>query len=300
MPATIGPPLAAVPATVTPVRPEPIAPLHEQPVSAPRTSVAPTAPVLPGPAPSGIQITGTPAEAVVTWWAPYSSPAPTGYVVERWKDSDPACCRATSPTLTAGEWRDPMMFSGKWRYQVTAIYADGRRGSAFNYYDYPEPVVPTGLKAEQVGKDGVTLTWQAVKGASYYAVAGTYSLWRPRSVRPYHPHVAETGTGATCACAVSPRRATRASIHEIAHPPRDGAAKPRDSLSQPGCRTENASYVLGWFEMGTRHPSAPAPTTIQRTSLARLDLDRRDGPGPDRARRPECRRPRRVELARPP
>jgi len=190
MPAVTGPPLTAVPdpftkvvsaqpastvpATVAPARPEPIAALPDQPVSAPRTAVTPAAPAPPGPAPGGIQITGTPAEAVVTWLAPYTynAPAPTSYIVERWKDSDPACCRATSPPLTAREWRDPMMFSGKWRYQVTAVYADGRRGSAFNYYDYPEPVVPTGLKAEQVGRDGVTLTWQAVKGASYYAVAG--------------------------------------------------------------------------------------------------------------------------------
>lgn len=168
------PSAAAVPATVTPVRPEPVAVLPDQPVAAPRTPVAPAAPAPPGAAPSFIEITGTPAEAVVTWSGPYTyTPTPpTGYIVERWKDSDPACCRATSPTLTTKEWRDPMMFPGKWRYQVTAIYADGRRGSAFNYYNYPEPVVPTGLKAEQVGKDGVTLTWQAVKGASYYAVAG--------------------------------------------------------------------------------------------------------------------------------
>jgi hypothetical protein len=136
--------------------------------------MAPAAPAPPGPVPYNIQIAGTPAEAVVTWSAPaiYGTPAPTGYIVERWKETDPACCRATSPTLTAREWRDPMMFSGKWRYQVTAIYADGRRGSASNYYDYTEPVVPTGLKAEQVGKDVVTLTWQPVKGASYYALAG--------------------------------------------------------------------------------------------------------------------------------
>jgi hypothetical protein len=190
MSAVAGPPLTAVPSpfttveratsapadpsTVTPVRPEPVAPLPSQSVSAPRTPVTPAAPAPPGPAPYTIQITGNPAEALVTWPPPptYSTPAPTGYIVERWKESDPACCRATSPTLTAREWRDPMMFSGRWRYQVTAIYADGRRGTASSYYDYPEPVVPTGLKAEQVGKDGLTVTWQAVKGAAYYAVAG--------------------------------------------------------------------------------------------------------------------------------
>jgi hypothetical protein len=136
--------------------------------------VTPAVPAPVGPAPTSIDITGTPAEAVVTWGVPlaHSTPAPTGYVVERWKDSDPACCRAMSPTLTVREWRDPMMFSGRWRYQVTAVYADGRRGSASNYYEYPEPAAPTGLKAEQIGKDGVTLTWQAVKAASYYAVSG--------------------------------------------------------------------------------------------------------------------------------
>jgi hypothetical protein len=64
------------------------------------------------------------------------------------------------------------MWSGDWTYQVTAIYADGSRGSASTSYTYPEPQMPQGFKAVQVAKDTVMLTWQPVRGASYYIVGG--------------------------------------------------------------------------------------------------------------------------------
>ena len=158
----------------------PGAPAVPMPVTVPnpptRSAPVPAAPATPppvGPSPTFVTIDGNPAETIVTWFPPFQvTPAPTGYVVERWKPSDPDCCRATSPTLTTREWRDALTSAGTWRYQVTAIYADGRRGSAVSHYDYPEPVVPTGLKAEQVGRDGVVLTWKPVTGAAYYVVAG--------------------------------------------------------------------------------------------------------------------------------
>ncbi|MCY7380636.1 MAG: hypothetical protein LH467_15015, partial [Gemmatimonadaceae bacterium] len=157
------------------------------PTSKSKPTPAPTPPVPVGPEPKDVQILGTPAEAVISWYAPYTygSPAPTGYTVERWKQSDPACCRATSPVLTAREWRDPVMWSGVWMYKVMAMYADGRRGSAQRSYTYAGPTIPTGFKAVQVGRDSVVLTWNKVSGASYYLVGGppTNVMFRADSPR---------------------------------------------------------------------------------------------------------------------
>ena len=139
-----------------------------QPATGARVAVTPPA----GPPPQNVTVTGTPAEAFVSWNLPTVSPGPVSHVVERWKTSDPACCRATSPTLSATGWVDPLVWSGAWTYQVTAIYADGRRGSASTTYTYPEPEMPQGLKAVQVARDTVVVTWQRVPGASYYTVGG--------------------------------------------------------------------------------------------------------------------------------
>ena len=64
------------------------------------------------------------------------------------------------------------MWTGPWTFQVTAVYADGLRGSASAQYNYPEPETPKGLKARQIGKNTVLLSWQPVSGSSYYAVSG--------------------------------------------------------------------------------------------------------------------------------
>lgn len=147
-------------------------PLTSTPPSGTRAPV-PVTPPPSGPAPSNILVLGNPAETMITWSRPSGYPGPVSQVVERWKTSDPACCRATSPTLsTETAWFDPLMWPGTWTYQVTAIYADGRRGSASVTYTYPEPEVPKGFTAEQVAKDTVVLTWQRVRGASYYMVGG--------------------------------------------------------------------------------------------------------------------------------
>ena len=77
-------------------------------------------------------------------------------------------------------------------------------------------------------------------------------------------------------CVVRGRVADRvhpAGLHEIAHPSRGGAAKPRDSLSQPGCRTE-PSHVLGWNALD-RRASTRTATDAAPPPGARLDGDRR-------------------------
>ena len=44
-------------------------------------------------------------------------------------------------------------------------------------------------------------------------------------------------------------RPSPGAVHEIAHPSRDGAAKPRDSPSQPGYRMEPSNGLLGRISM---------------------------------------------------
>src|SRR4051812_11529040 len=51
----------------------------------------------------------------------------------------------------------------------------------------------------------------------------------------------------------------------MAHPPRDGAAKPRASLSQPGCRMERAS-MFGDGSQWAREPPPPQQTHRRRTN----------------------------------
>ena len=96
-----------------------------------------------GPAPSFVDVVGNPAEAVVTWSAPatYNTPAPVEYIVDRALQSNPAVVSAQSPPLSAREWHDTQVSPGTWIYRVTAIYADGRRGTAGAPYTYVEPKV---------------------------------------------------------------------------------------------------------------------------------------------------------------
>ncbi len=161
------------PAKVPVASPAPPAPT---PIAAPPVRSAPV-PLPAGPIPINVTVSGNPAEAIVKWGVPLVSGAsqPTSFQVERWKIADPACCRATSPVLPrqySNEWIDPLMSSGLWTYQVTAIYADGRRGSAIANYAYPEPETPKGFKAVQTEKNTVVLSWQAVPGAASYTVGG--------------------------------------------------------------------------------------------------------------------------------
>lgn len=141
----------------------------------PATPAATTPPPY-GPPPQSPGVVATPAEAIVTWSPPnnYNTPAPTGYVVERRNSSNPACCGVTSPVLTTLQWHDPVQQAGTWIYYISALYADGRRGTSYlnPTFTYAPPVAPTQFQATQVGRDTVVLTWQPVKGASYYVFGG--------------------------------------------------------------------------------------------------------------------------------
>ena len=88
----------AAPTPVAPIAPQQIAvaPLTPKtPITAPTegspipVAVSPVAktpigPLAEGPPPRNVQAGGNPAEATVTWYAPWGSPGPVSYVVERW------------------------------------------------------------------------------------------------------------------------------------------------------------------------------------------------------------------------
>ena len=62
-----------------------------------------------------------------------------------------------------------------------------------------------------------------------------------------HPHASADPPRAR-----PPSRPLVERVHEQAHPSRGGAAKPRDSLSSPGCRMENRIVILGRDPLGPR------------------------------------------------
>ena len=167
-------PPGAVPVT-TPTNERPSNPSNPTGPPPPSGVAAPPAAGTPaGPAPSFVNVVGSPAEAVVTWSAPatYGNPAPVEYIVDRTLQSNPAVGHAQSPPLSVREWHDAQVYAGTWIYKVTAIYADGRRGTAGGSFTYVEPSAPQNVQAEQVGRDSVSITWSPVVGASGYNVTG--------------------------------------------------------------------------------------------------------------------------------
>lgn len=145
-----------------------------------------------GPAPSLVSVNGSPAEAVVTWSAPatYNTPAPVEYIVDRVLQSNPAVVLAQSPALSTREWHDTQVAAGTWIYRVSAIYADGRRGTGSASYTYVEPGPLQNVQAEQVGRDSVSITWSPAVGASYYNVTGPPAM---ATVRVDSAHAMKAG-----------------------------------------------------------------------------------------------------------
>jgi hypothetical protein len=133
------------------------------------TLVAP-APV--GPAPSGLQVSGTPALAVVSW-----QPAPNAvsYAVTRWLKSNPSCCRNTISGLTSTSWTDnngQLQSPGVYVFSLSATYADGSVGTAQYEWTRPDPFNPANLAVRQVGPGEIELSWTTVGSAAYYLVWG--------------------------------------------------------------------------------------------------------------------------------
>ncbi len=128
--------------------------------------------IQPGPPPTGLAVTGTPAKAFVSW-----QPAPNAvsYSVDRWLKDNPGCCRNQATNLSTTTWTDEngmMQWPGIYVFALSATYADGSVGSAMLEWTRPDPVNPASLTAAQTGDGTVQLTWPAVHHVGYYLLWG--------------------------------------------------------------------------------------------------------------------------------
>lgn len=128
--------------------------------------------IQPGPPPTGLAVTGTPAKAFVSW-----QPAPNAvsYSVDRWLKALPNCCRNAVSGLTTTTWTDEngmLQWSGIYVFALSVTYADGSVGSAQLEWTRPEPSNPGTFTATQAGAGTVRLDWSAVPDATYYLLWG--------------------------------------------------------------------------------------------------------------------------------
>jgi hypothetical protein len=127
-----------------------------------------------GPAPTSVNVTGTPTVATVTW-QPVSGAV--RYTVMRAKDGDPMCCNAQSGDITATSWTDNgsgsgIQWSGTYVYTVVAWQSTGVYGQTIVKWLRPEPMNPTGFSAKQTGEGTAVLSWVPATGASYSWIWG--------------------------------------------------------------------------------------------------------------------------------
>lgn len=158
-------------ATMAPL--EPIAALPRrggnQPIAAP-TALPPA--LRRAAAPANVNISGSPASAVVSWGL---ADGASGYSVERWSQVNPACCRTASPLLpdNATSWADSNYpLDGSYTFRVTAYHPNSTQAAVDVSWVRPVPQDPSGFKAVHVAGTTVQLTWQAVPGVARYLVSG--------------------------------------------------------------------------------------------------------------------------------
>lgn len=124
-----------------------------------------------GPPPTGLTVTASGILTGQVGWQPVADAA--SYSVTRWLQSDPNCCRASSPSLSGTSWNDAgLQWPGTYVYRVYVNYTDGRQGYADVSFTRPTPQDPTGFGAKVLGPGGVTLSWAPVPGVTTYLVGG--------------------------------------------------------------------------------------------------------------------------------
>ena len=124
--------------------------------------------VAPPPAPTGLSITGTPAEATLLW-QPMSG---VSSIVATRKQTNVADLAITLAG-TAASWNDKGLRPGTaYTYVVNAFYPDGRSASAQVPFTSPPAINPPVASAVAKALGEVQLSWQLVNGASYYIVLG--------------------------------------------------------------------------------------------------------------------------------
>jgi hypothetical protein len=142
------------------------------PLSAPG-AIAPTSiGILAGPAPHNVRVLpGGPRIHTLAW---DSLSGISGYSVFRNNTATGGKWMLANQTpLLAATFADTNILQPGAQYRVTALYADGRRGSTdFVYANPPQLEVPTGFAAQKVAPGQVRLSWQSVAFATGYRVFG--------------------------------------------------------------------------------------------------------------------------------
>ncbi len=123
-----------------------------------------------GTPPTGIVITAS-ASYVTIQWQPTAGA--TGYTVERWLQSDPICCRHTSPPLPNPSWLDqgPNAIGfpeevGPYVFRVSAIYPNARIGSIERVWS--RTISPGQLGLQVTGGPGKAIaTWNPNSNAKF-------------------------------------------------------------------------------------------------------------------------------------
>jgi len=126
----------------------------------------------PGPAPTGITATPTSPTAVTVSWTAMSGVK--GYLVERRKTSDPACCNTMSGAIYVPTWTDKgLQAATQYTFRVNVAYTDGRTGSAEVTATTPAPPVVAPLPDQYSGtatQNIVAVSWTPVLGAAEYSL----------------------------------------------------------------------------------------------------------------------------------
>ena len=149
-------------------------------------------------APTGLTATADDDGIDLSWTAPASGDAPTGYRIMR-KDGDGSWAQQVADTETTDtEWSDSGLTDGTtYTYKVMGLNSAGEgaeSGTASAIYDIVSvPQAPTGLTAT-ADDDGIDLSWTAP--ASGDAPTG-YRIMRHEGDGSWAQQVADTGTTAT-------------------------------------------------------------------------------------------------------
>jgi microsomal dipeptidase-like Zn-dependent dipeptidase len=196
-PATLAPASPATPPpgqpTVAPAVPKATAAGALQPLAVqPLPERLSRTPIAAGPAPENLRVESQgPLAHTVLWDA---LPEVSGYLVAFTAKAGGQFLMLTPQPIAAPPYQFPKLVTSStgtsWKiasisfqhaefvnsggtYRVTALYPDGRQGSAdFVYATPPAPVNPSGFTAKQTGDGQVQLSWQPVNGASYYVLLG--------------------------------------------------------------------------------------------------------------------------------
>jgi hypothetical protein len=121
-----------------------------------------------GPAPTGIDITGTPAMATLSW---ISVPGAASYTLTRTQGITVQATQTLAGTAK-GATDVGLRPSTSYTYTLTATQADGQTGSVKGGFVSPAAENPTMFIASQLATGEVQLFWAPVLGATYYVVLG--------------------------------------------------------------------------------------------------------------------------------